>query len=213
MKNCIYCNNPMADDAAFCPQCGQKQEIVENMRVANQCPQCKAEVAVGCQFCPVCGAQLQATALVAVPKNLKEICRLILDPNVQNKGNILTWALFKRQFVSFEGRLNREDYIYKNIFLMVVTFIILAIVDEFVDEYYMGALDYAICFLACVVILLNIVANCSLNIRRLHDLNLSGWWALLLGVPVLNGLLCLYLVFVKGTNGANNYGKDLLAGE
>ncbi|MHA3048379.1 DUF805 domain-containing protein [Acinetobacter sp. ANC 4639] len=43
-------------------------------------------------------------------------------------------------------------------------------------------------------------------IRRLHDLNQSGWMSLLLLIPMLNLLFSLYLVLARGTPHANNYG-------
>jgi uncharacterized membrane protein YhaH (DUF805 family) len=42
--------------------------------------------------------------------------------------------------------------------------------------------------------------------RRLNDLNRSGWFLLLLLVPLVNVVLLVYLVFFKGTEGVNDYG-------
>lgn len=72
----------------------------------------------------------------------------------------------------------------------------------------------------------------SLSIRRLHDLNRTGWWyVVFLAVPLvalflpveyiiqstgiafflfLSFLFFLYLLFFKGTAGPNNYGPDPL---
>ncbi len=43
-------------------------------------------------------------------------------------------------------------------------------------------------------------------VRRLHDLNQSGWLWLLFLVPLANIGLALYLLFAPGTQGSNNYG-------
>lgn len=42
--------------------------------------------------------------------------------------------------------------------------------------------------------------------RRLNDLNRSGWWILLLLVPLVNLIFIIYLLAFGGTNGSNNYG-------
>lgn len=42
--------------------------------------------------------------------------------------------------------------------------------------------------------------------RRLHDVDRTGWWALLVLVPVLNLLLFVYLLLVPGSDGTNRYG-------
>lgn len=53
------------------------------------------------------------------------------------------------------------------------------------------------------------------TIRRLQDLNLSGWLFLLLYVPVIGGLFWLYTALAKGTDGRNHYGfpRDTLLWE
>ncbi len=52
----------------------------------------------------------------------------------------------------------------------------------------------------------------SVAIKRFHDRDKSGWWLLILLVPVVGGLW--YLIecgFLRGTEGSNRYGKDPLA--
>ena len=43
-------------------------------------------------------------------------------------------------------------------------------------------------------------------IRRLHDLNQSGWMSLMLMIPVLNLFLMLYVLMASGTPQINRYG-------
>lgn len=49
----------------------------------------------------------------------------------------------------------------------------------------------------------------SAYIRRLHDLNMTGWLSLLILIPFLGLLFALYLLFAPGTAGANNYGEPV----
>jgi uncharacterized membrane protein YhaH (DUF805 family) len=42
--------------------------------------------------------------------------------------------------------------------------------------------------------------------RRMHDLDNSSWFALLMLVPLLNVIVGLYLAFARGTDGRNSYG-------
>jgi len=46
----------------------------------------------------------------------------------------------------------------------------------------------------------------SLVVRRLHDLDAPGWWALLLLVPVANLVFLFALALAPGTRGNNRYG-------
>ncbi|MBQ8418643.1 MAG: DUF805 domain-containing protein, partial [Phascolarctobacterium sp.] len=50
----------------------------------------------------------------------------------------------------------------------------------------------------------------SFIVRRCHDLDRSGYWGLLVLIPVVNFFFLLYLLFAKGTEGWNQYGPDPL---
>ena len=43
-------------------------------------------------------------------------------------------------------------------------------------------------------------------VRRLHDIDRSGWWALLVLIPMLNLALGIVLLLVPGTAGENRFG-------
>ncbi|GAB4196942.1 MAG: DUF805 domain-containing protein [Wenzhouxiangellaceae bacterium] len=44
------------------------------------------------------------------------------------------------------------------------------------------------------------------NARRLHDMNMSGWWQLAIIVPIANLILFLALLVMPGTAGFNRFG-------
>ena len=47
----------------------------------------------------------------------------------------------------------------------------------------------------------------SLSIRRLHDLDKTGWWVLLSGIPMVNVGMFIWLLLAKGREKVNRYGK------
>ncbi len=51
-----------------------------------------------------------------------------------------------------------------------------------------------------------LLASVQFGVKRLHDLNWSGWLWLLNLVPMVNGVFALLLLVVPGTSGANRYG-------
>lgn len=51
-----------------------------------------------------------------------------------------------------------------------------------------------------------VVLGILLTIQRLHDLDWTGWWVLLLLIPYLGGLFSLLLWLLPGTRGTNRYG-------
>ena len=44
------------------------------------------------------------------------------------------------------------------------------------------------------------------SVKRLHDIDASGWWAILMLIPLVNFFLGIVLLFRKGTNGENRFG-------
>jgi uncharacterized membrane protein YhaH (DUF805 family) len=66
-------------------------------------------------------------------------------------------------------------------------------------------------FAVGLVMLAAVAGGLTALIRRLHDLNLSGWMLLLLLAPLLNLLLLLVLLLRRGTPGTNHYGPPRAA--
>lgn len=60
-----------------------------------------------------------------------------------------------------------------------------------------------------LITLLLVLWSIRLTVLRLHDLNRSGWWALLQLVPGLNAVFSLVLVFWPGSPDENDYGPAL----
>lgn len=117
-------------------------------------------------------------------------------------------AVFKELFFTSSGRLNRKSYIYRNFFLSFVLNIIriiLAVLAAYID-----ALELLFTGLLYVSGIFGFVAGIMMLARRLHDLDKSGWWMLLLCVPLVNILFYIYILFFKGTEGPNQYGEDPL---
>ncbi|SPL72483.1 DUF805 domain-containing protein [Acinetobacter stercoris] len=57
-----------------------------------------------------------------------------------------------------------------------------------------------------IIYLITIYFSIIFLIRRIHDLNKSGWLSLLILVPLVNIIFALYALFAPGTPGTNNYG-------
>lgn len=52
----------------------------------------------------------------------------------------------------------------------------------------------------------------ALAVRRLHDIGRSGWWVLLLLVPVIGILVLIYWYAQPGERAPNRFGADAEAG-
>ena len=154
-------------------------------------------------------ADTDAYSAQAAPKagkkflNLGEGLNLLFKDSSADKE-----AVFKELFFTSKGRLNRKSYIYRSIFLSLVLSVIQVVLTFAANT--IGALELLFAVLLLVSGLFGFVASIMMLARRLHDLDKSGWWMLLLCVPLVNILFYIYILFFKGTEGPNQYGEDPL---
>ena len=71
MKTCSNCGANAADEAKFCPSCGEGFENAAK-EDAESCPECGAAVQPGAKFCPSCGAALAASEASASEEDWEE---------------------------------------------------------------------------------------------------------------------------------------------
>ena len=101
---------------------------------------------------------------------------------------------------SFEGRINRLRY-WKYFGCMLLMNLLIGVIVS--TLHIQGALASVISLALSIIFL-------PFNVRRVHDLDKSGWWLLLGFVPVVNFFFFIYVSFFKGTDGDNSYGADPL---
>lgn len=109
-------------------------------------------------------------------------------------------------FFRYDNRLNRKRYIMRGL-IVVGIYIALALVFGFIGS----LIDQEVASLMVILVGLVItVPSFMLLIRRLHDLDRPGWWAIGNFIPLVNFALSIYVLFCKGTDGPNQYGPDPL---
>jgi len=109
-----------------------------------------------------------------------------------------------RKGLTFRGRARRKEYWYFFLFNFLVA-ILLSFVD--LQMGWMSA-DLNSGILSGIYSLLIIVPSLAVSVRRLHDSDRTGWWALLLFVPLIGFLILLFFFAKDGTMGDNRFGAD-----
>ena len=64
----------------------------------------------------------------------------------------------------------------------------------------------ALGMIALVLVVPLILLNFALHVRRFNDINMSGWWSLLMLIPYLSFIPGLFLLFRQGDAAVNAYG-------
>lgn len=104
-------------------------------------------------------------------------------------------------YVGFSGRACRSEYWY-----WVLFYFIGAIVAEIIDSVLGITAIYPLFSLAVLL------PGLAVAVRRLHDLDRSGWWILLGLIPLVGAVILIIWYCMKGTTGPNRFGPDPLGG-
>jgi uncharacterized membrane protein YhaH (DUF805 family) len=105
-----------------------------------------------------------------------------------------------RNYATFSGRAPRSEYWYWALFILIVSVIAMAI-----DLMVFSASGYNP--VGTVVSLGLLLPNISVAVRRLHDIDRTGWW-FLIAFTIIGIILLIVWACQKGTAGPNSYGQD-----
>ncbi|AII50992.1 DUF805 domain-containing protein [Hymenobacter sp. APR13] len=102
-----------------------------------------------------------------------------------------------KQYDFLQGRLGRSDYALR---------LLLALVPLLPASFLPAPQVWYEVLLAGLVLAVSTALAALLSVRRLHDVYLSGWYALVLLVPLVNLLAYMLLAVRPGTPGLNPWG-------
>jgi uncharacterized membrane protein YhaH (DUF805 family) len=108
------------------------------------------------------------------------------------------------KYATFSGRACRSEYWYFLLFYIVV--LVVAVV---IDIVVFPSLD--IKPVQLIAILALFLPTIAVAIRRLHDLDRTGWWYLI-AFTGIGGIVLFVWYCMKGTTGPNRFGPDPIPG-
>jgi uncharacterized membrane protein YhaH (DUF805 family) len=107
-------------------------------------------------------------------------------------------------YVTFSGRAVRSEYWY-----WVLFSIIGGLATEILDKAMFPDVAAA-SPLNAVFDLITFLPSLAIAVRRLHDINRTGWWVLIT-ITVIGIFVLIYWACKKGTLGPNRFGPDRFA--
>lgn len=102
-------------------------------------------------------------------------------------------------YANFSGRARRSEYWWWFLFQIVIALVLLLVEGGTTG------------ILGIIWSLANLVPGIAVGVRRLHDLDKTGWWLLIALVPFVGAILLIYWFASEGTRQSNQYGDDPLA--
>lgn len=132
---------------------------------------------------------------------------------------------FKNLLLSFDGRIGRQSWWIGVIVLTVLQWIVMLVLGLVFGTSMMGGMDPNMApeqaaemaskgmIPIIIAVLIFIYPALAIYAKRWHDRGKSGWWSLIILVPIIGGIWALVEQgFLRGTDGPNQYGPDPLAG-
>jgi uncharacterized membrane protein YhaH (DUF805 family) len=138
--------------------------------------------------------------ILGIAKDVKNEMDKVKDVNKEKflKGfNNCFVDYLKNEYVKFDGRVSRCRYWMFALYsvLMGVAISLLVAVFPFLE------------ILSMAYFLILLVPSVGLGVRRLHDINFSGWWFAISLIPYVGGLALVFLFTLPGDKKENNFGK------
>ncbi|OXB01108.1 hypothetical protein B0A75_05950 [Flavobacterium oncorhynchi] len=107
-------------------------------------------------------------------------------------------------YANFSGRARRSEYWYYTLASVIIS-IILSTLDNFAGLTF-GLADSGI--LSSIYSLLVFLPGLGVMVRRLHDAGKSGWFILVVLIPLAGVIWLLIVLCTEGNSGVNAYGPD-----
>jgi uncharacterized membrane protein YhaH (DUF805 family) len=108
-----------------------------------------------------------------------------------------------RQYVGFSGRARRSEYWWFFLFVVIVSAVasvLDALLGTVSDDTNLG-------LIGTIVGLALVLPIIAVSVRRLHDTSRSGWWYLLVLIPIV-GSIILIVFYCLDSHGDNQYGPS-----
>jgi len=160
------------------------------------CYSCGAKLHESAPNCPRCGARQPITESRApgdaIPRNFTNSVRICL-----------------RKYADFTGRAPRSEYWLFTLFVALLTegnfllHLFLVPVTGLKRAMLIGLA------LELTIMLGSLLPQLSVQIRRLHDLDRSGWWWWLSMIPLIGSVVLLIWNCQRGTRGPNRFGPEV----
>ena len=109
-----------------------------------------------------------------------------------------------RKYAVFRGRSRRKEYWYFALFSLIIS-LVLSLIDSVT-----GTFDSStgLGLLSGIFTLAILIPSIAVSVRRLHDIDRTGWWFLVSFIPIIGTIVLLIFATLDGTPGGNRFGPD-----
>lgn len=112
-----------------------------------------------------------------------------------------------KKYAVFSGREGRKEYWMFVLINFIISLVIGLAESALGWKFTVGIGEIGI--LSCIYCLFIFIPSLAIMVRRLHDIDKSGWLVLLELIPVVGSIILIVFFCMKGTVGDNRYGAEI----
>jgi uncharacterized membrane protein YhaH (DUF805 family) len=115
-----------------------------------------------------------------------------------------------KNYANFSGRAGRKEYWMYYLFYALFIFILViasAVICAMMEMDSLATQHVVIFIVICAYLAL-FIPSLAVLVRRLHDINKSGWWCLISFVPYVGFIILFIFTLLDSTPGRNQYGEN-----
>ena len=117
----------------------------------------------------------------------------------------MSWYLeVLKKYAVFNGRATRGEDWYFALFNVIIS-IVLFVIDVVIGTY---SAEAGLGLLGGVYALAVLIPSIAVGVRRLHDTGRSGWWLLIVLIPLIGAIVLLVFTVQDSKPGENQYGPN-----
>jgi uncharacterized membrane protein YhaH (DUF805 family) len=133
----------------------------------------------------------------------------------------MEWMLLPlRRYAQFSGRAQRKEYWMFALFVVLGSLVLSGLdtvlgLGGHASSYtvnmpgnYAAGSNLSGGILTDIFSLAIIIPSIAVAVRRLHDVDKSGWWLLIELIPIVGWIIVLVWACTEGTRGPNRFGPD-----
>lgn len=115
-----------------------------------------------------------------------------------------------KNYVTFTGRASRSEFWFYFLFNVIFAIVAMILDNILGTKIQVGGQSLPYGYVYILYALATFVPGLAVSVRRLHDVDKSGWFYFILLIPIIGGIWLLVLFCTEGTRGENKYGLDPL---
>jgi uncharacterized membrane protein YhaH (DUF805 family) len=125
----------------------------------------------------------------------------IVMPDSEQPGNVFQEYFINvltKKYATFKGRARRKEYWFFYLFYTVISIVLSILAQK----------SEGVAIVLLLYYLVTILPGMGLTCRRLHDIGRSGWWMLVVLIPIVGPIVLFVWMCMDSQQGGNQYGPN-----